>query len=107
MPKLIFVEHSGRVHEVDAEVGASAMQAAIFNDVSGIAADCGGACACATCHVYVDQEWWNEVGGPSEEEKAMLEEVAEPRAYSRLSCQIEVTDQLAGLRLEIPERQGV
>ncbi len=106
MVKIIYVEHSGETHEVNAELGQSVMEAAIHNLVPGIDADCGGACACATCHVYVREDWREKVGGPSEMEMSMLDFAAEPRENSRLSCQITVREELDGLTVDLPEVQG-
>lgn len=87
--------------------GSSLMEAAVQNGVPGIDADCWGACACATCHVYVDENWYDKVGKPESMENAMLELACERRPTSRLSCQITMTEYLDGLVVEIPEQQGV
>jgi len=106
MPNLVFVLRDGTRQTVDATSGASAMLAAVKHDVRGIDAECGGACACATCHVYVDDAWTDTVGPPNPDEADMLEGVAaERRPESRLSCQIAMDDALDGLVLHIPERQ--
>ena len=105
MPKITFVEHNGTPHAVDAENGLSVMRAAIDNLVPGIDADCGGECSCATCHVYVDEQWMNTVGQPGEREESMLDLNPERTACSRLSCQIAVTDKLNGLVVTVPEFQ--
>ncbi len=105
MPKLTFITHDGKIHEVDGELGRSVMNAAIDNLVPGIDADCGGECACATCHVYVDDQWLDRVGQPDEAEDAMLELNPERSHNSRLSCQILVTDALDGFRAKVPEFQ--
>jgi 2Fe-2S ferredoxin len=106
MPKITFIEKSGTEHVVDAEAGPSVMEAAIKNMVPGIDADCGGACACATCHVYVDDAWRDKVGKPSAMEESMLDFAYEPKENSRLSCQIPVSDALDGLIVRLPEFQG-
>ncbi len=106
MPKITFVEHSGTEHTVDGEVGATVMEAAIKNMVPGIEAECGGACACATCHVYVDEEWAAVTGEPEPMEEDMLDFAFDVRPTSRLSCQIKVTNELDGLRVTVPEQQG-
>ena len=106
MPRIVFVSPQNVEYEVDAPVGTSAMENAVRNDVPGIDADCGGACACATCHVYVDEAWREALGDPSEMEADMLDFASDLRANSRLSCQIRIRDDLDGLRLGIPERQG-
>ncbi|MBT8471247.1 MAG: (2Fe-2S)-binding protein [Marinicaulis sp.] len=106
MAKITFIEYGGAEHVVDAENGASVMEAAIKNMVPGIDADCGGACACATCHVYVDDGWREKVGKPEAMEESMLDFAAEPKENSRLSCQINVSDALDGLIVRLPEFQG-
>jgi 2Fe-2S ferredoxin len=105
MPKITFIEFNGTVHEVDAKVGASLMRAAVDNGVPGIDADCGGACACATCHVYVDPAWLARTGSRTEMEQSMLSFAAATQDNSRLSCQIPMTDALAGIVLRLPEGQ--
>jgi len=105
MPKITYIEHTGTSHVVDAKSGQTAMEAAIGNMVPGIVAECGGACSCATCHVYVDEAWTDQVGGPSEMEEDMLDFAFDVRPTSRLSCQIKLTDELDGLVLHVPEEQ--
>ena len=105
MPKITYIEHDGTTHEVDASVGTTVMNAALDNLVPGIDADCGGECSCATCHVMVDEAWMATVGGPSETEESMLDLNPERQSNSRLSCQIEVTDALDGLVVQLPEFQ--
>ncbi len=106
MVKIIYIRHTGERHEVDATPGQSVMEAAIHNLVPGIDADCGGACACATCHVYVREEWREKTGEAGEMELSMLDFAAAPRENSRLSCQIPVRDELDGLTVDLPEVQG-
>ncbi len=106
MPKITYIEHSGQEHTVDGENGVSVMEAAVKNMVPGIDADCGGACACATCHVYVDEAWLDKVGKPEAMEESMLDFAAEPKSNSRLSCQISISDELDGLVVRLPEFQG-
>ena len=106
MTKISFVTHDGTRFDVDAENGSTVMENAIRNAVPGIEAECGGACACATCHVYVDEAWTAEVGEPEAMEEAMLDFAYDVRPNSRLSCQIKVRDALDGLVVEVPERQG-
>ena len=106
MTKLIFVDPDGTRHEVEAENGATAMETALKHGLSGIVAECGGSLTCATCHVYVDDNWFEKVGEPSAPEEDMLDFAYEIRPTSRLSCQIKVKDELDGLVLHIPERQG-
>jgi 2Fe-2S ferredoxin len=105
MPTVTYVEHDGTQHAVEVPVGLSVMEGATNNGVAGIDADCGGACACATCHVYVDPEWLEAVGPPNENEKDMLEFGIEVRPTSRLSCQIRMRPALAGLVVHVPETQ--
>lgn len=105
MAKITYVEWGGTVHEVDVPNGLSVMEGAIDNNIPGIEAECGGSCSCATCHVYVDAEWF-PVTGPAEPlERDMLESVMDLRETSRLSCQIEVGDELDGLVVRMPELQ--
>lgn len=106
MPKITYIEHNGKEHVVEAPVGQTVMEAAVKHAVPGIDADCGGACACATCHVYVDEEWTDLVGPPEPMEEDMLDFAWEPQTNSRLSCQIVVRDELDGLVVRVPERQG-
>ena len=105
MAKIRFVEHTGEEHEVEAQTGGSVMLAAITNGVPGIDADCGGACSCATCHVYIAKEYAVLTGAPDEMEQAMLEDVDDVRDTSRLSCQIKVSEQMDGLTVVTPESQ--
>jgi 2Fe-2S ferredoxin len=105
LPKIKYIEHDGREHEVEVRVGLSVMEGAVRNNVPGIDADCGGACACATCHVYVDEDWAAETGRPSAMEESMLDFAEEVQPNSRLSCQIRVTDDLDGLVVRLPENQ--
>jgi len=105
MPKITFITHDGTEHEVDADNGASVMNAAIDNLVPGIDADCGGECSCATCHVYVNEDWMAVVGNPADREEEMLDLNPERESNSRLSCQIPVRDELDGLVVRVPEFQ--
>jgi 2Fe-2S ferredoxin len=105
MPVLIFIEHDGTEHRVNADVGQSVMQAATFNSVPGIPADCGGACACATCHAYVDEAWTDRFAPRADTERDMLENASEPRPNSRLTCQLTVTADMDGLTLRLPASQ--
>ena len=106
MARITYVAHDGTRFEVDADNGSTVMENAIRNGVPGIEAECGGACACATCHVYVDQEWSDTVGSPEPMEEDMLDFAYDVRPNSRLSCQIRVSDDLDGLVVTVPERQG-
>ncbi len=105
MAKITYIEFDETRHEVEVENGKSLMEGAVDNMIDGIIAECGGNCNCATCHVYVDEEWANKLSAPTEEEKEMLEGAAEPQENSRLSCQIKATDELDGLVVHIPEFQ--
>ena len=107
MPKITFIEHNGTPHTVEIAVGKSVMQAAVENNVPGIDADCGGECACATCHVYVNAEWLPVTGFPvpGSQEASMLSFAAVTQDDSRLSCQIKVTEALDGLVVRMPEGQ--
>lgn len=105
MPKITYIEHGGKEHAVDADVGMTVMEAAVKNQVPGIEAECGGACSCATCHVYVRDDWKDRTGEPDEMEEDMLDFAFDVRPTSRLSCQIQITDELDGLVVEVPEKQ--
>lgn len=106
MAKINFIDHSGETRSVDAEVGSTVMEVAIRNSIPGIEAECGGACACATCHVYVEESWREKVGAPTPMEEDMLDFGYDIKPNSRLSCQIKVTDALDGLVVITPERQA-
>lgn len=106
MAKITYLTHDGQSHVVDAPNGTTVMENAVKNSVPGIEAECGGACACATCHVYVDDAWTEKVGGPDVMEEDMLDFAWEGKPSSRLSCQIKVTDELDGLVVHVPERQA-
>ena len=105
MPKITYIEHDGTEHTVEVKKGLSVMEGAIRNNVPGIDADCGGACACATCHVYVDEAWLGKTGSTSAMEDSMLDFAENVEPNSRLSCQIRVTDDLDGLIVRLPESQ--
>jgi 2Fe-2S ferredoxin len=105
MPKITYIEHNGRAHTVDVPVGWSVMEGAVNNQIPGIDADCGGACACATCHVYVDPAWRDKLPPREEMEASMLDFALELKESSRLSCQIKVTEALDGLIVRMPKSQ--
>ena len=105
MAKITYVEFNGKEHVVDVKTGLSVMEGAVKNNIPGIDADCGGACACATCHVYVDQAWVDKTGSQSAMEESMLDFAENVESNSRLSCQIKVTDALDGLIVRMPESQ--
>jgi 2Fe-2S ferredoxin len=106
MARITYIEHDGTARTVDAENGATVMETAIRNAIPGIEAECGGACACATCHVYIGEEWVSVVGSPAPMEEDMLDFAFDVRPNSRLSCQIKVSDVLDGLTLTTPKRQA-
>lgn len=106
MAKITFITHDEKSFEVDAANGTTVMENAIKNSVPGIEAECGGACACATCHVYVDEAWMEKVGSPEAMEEDMLDFAWEMQPSSRLSCQVKVTDDLDGLVVRMPEKQA-
>ena len=105
MAKITYVEHDGTEHTVEVKTGMSVMEGAIKNNVPGIDADCGGACACATCHVYVDAAFEGKTGEKSAMEESMLDFAENVEPNSRLSCQIKVTPALEGIRVTMPESQ--
>ena len=105
MAKITFIQHNGTEQTVEGIPGMTVMEAAIKNMVPGIDADCGGACACATCHVYVDGAWQSKTGSKSAMEESMLDFAENVEANSRLACQIKVTDELDGLVVRLPESQ--
>ena len=106
MAKIVFIEPGGGRREINAPPGITLMEAARQNGVQGVVAQCGGACACATCHVYIDAAWLAKLEPREEMEEGMLENAWEPRDNSRLSCQIPVTEALNGLTVHTPEAQN-
>lgn len=106
MVSITFIDVQGTARTVEAEIGATVMETAIRNGVPGIEAECGGACACATCHVYVAEEWAEKAGAAESMEEDMLDFAFEVRPTSRLSCQIRVREDLDGLVVHTPARQG-
>ena len=106
MPKITYIEHNGKSHVVEVPNELSVMEGAIQNNIPGITADCGGACACATCHVYVDEKWFDKLKTKDEAEQDMLDMAFEPNKFSRLSCQISVSNELDGLAVKIPSKQA-
>ena len=105
MARVVFVSADGGSREVDATPGVTLMEAARRAGILGVVAQCGGACACATCHVYVDSSWLPRLAPPEDMEQGMLESAWEPRPASRLSCQIHITAELDGLTVAVPRRQ--
>jgi ferredoxin, 2Fe-2S len=106
MPKITYIDPSGTSRTAEGEAGATVMETAIRNNIPGIEAECGGACACATCHVYVDEAWREKTGEPSPMEEDMLDFGYDVRANSRLSCQIKISAELDGLVVRTPEKQA-
>ena len=106
MTKITFIDATGEPRTVDAQDGSTVMETALRNSIPGIEAECGGACACATCPVYVDAAWTEKVGPPSQMEEDMLDFAFEVRPSSRLSCQIKVSEELDGLVVTTPAKQG-
>ena len=105
MAKITYIEHDGKPHTIEVANGLSVMEGAVQNNIPGIDADCGGSMACATCHVYVKEEWFNKLPKKEDGEDDMLDMAFEPRKNSRLSCQLMVTDQIEGLVVNLPEKQ--
>jgi 2Fe-2S ferredoxin len=105
MPKIAFIEPGGARRVINAAVGITLMEAARQHGVEGVVAQCGGACACSTCHVYIDPSWLAKLEPREEMEEGMLENAWEPRANSRLSCQIHVTADLDGMEVTVPRQQ--
>ena len=105
MPKITYIEHDGKTHTIEVASGLSVMEGAVQNNIPGIHADCGGSMACATCHVYVKEEWFNKLPKKEDGEEDMLDMAFEPKKNSRLSCQLMVSDQLDGLVVNLPEKQ--
>ncbi len=105
MTKITYVEHNGKEHTIDVQNGLTVMEGAVQNDIPGIDADCGGSMACATCHVYVKDEWYDKLDEKSEGEDDMIDQAYEPKKNSRLSCQITVSDKIEGLVVLLPEKQ--
>ena len=105
MAKITYIQFDGTETAVEVKPGLSVMEGAIKNNIPGIDADCGGACACATCHVYVDEAWRDKTGEPSAMEESMLDFAEEVQPNSRLSCQIRISDALDGLVVRLPENQ--
>jgi len=106
MPKIIYIEHNGKSHVVEVPNGLSVMEGAVQNNVPGIDADCGGSCACATCHVYVDEKWFSKLPNKENAEEDMLDMAFEPNEFSRLGCQITITDDLNEMVVKMPSKQA-
>ena len=106
MPQITYIAFNGKAHTVEVKTGQSVMEGAVRHNISGIVAECGGACSCGTCHVYIDPDWFAKTGPRTPAEVDMLDYVNEVAENSRLSCQIKVSDALDGLVLTMPQKQG-
>ena len=106
MPKITYISHDGEKNTVEVPVGLTVMEGALQNNIKGIDADCGGSMACATCHVYVPENWFNKLEKIQDAEQDMLDMAFEPNKFSRLSCQITVTDELDGMVVKMPSKQA-
>ena len=106
MPKITYINKDGSSKTIEVDKGLSVMEGAIQNDIPGIDADCGGSMACATCHVYVEEKWFNKIPKAEDAEEDMIDMAFEPKKNSRLSCQIIVSDELDGLIVTTPEKQS-
>ena len=106
MPKITYIENNGKSHTIEVSNGLSVMEGAVQNDVPGIDADCGGGMACATCHVYVKEEWLDKLATKEDGEEDMLDMAFEPKKNSRLSCQLTVSDVMDGLIVNVPSKQA-
>ena len=105
MAKITYIEHNGTNHTVDVQNGLTVMEGAVQNSIPGIDADCGGSMACATCHVYVKEDWFDKINKKNEGEDDMLDQAYEPKKSSRLSCQIQVSPEIDGLEVHLPGKQ--
>lgn len=106
MPRIIFIDRNGDRREVTVSRGMTIMEAAVDNDVSGIVAECGGACACATCHAYISEKWVSGLPAIEDMEDAMLDSAIERKDNSRLTCQLEMTDELDGIEVQVAKNEG-
>ena len=106
MAKITYIENNNKEHIVEISNGNTVMEGAVQNNIPGIDADCGGAMACATCHIYVDQKWYDKIEKKEDGEDDMLDVAFQPNKFSRLSCQIIVSDDLDGLIVRMPSKQG-
>ena len=106
MTKITYIENNGKVHVIEVANGLSVMEGAVQNDIPGIDADCGGSMACATCHVYVKEEWLDKLPNKEDGEEDMLDMAYEPNKFSRLSCQLIISDELDGLVVSMPDKQA-
>ena len=106
MPKITYIEDNGKSHQIDVANGLTVMEGAIQNNIPGIDADCGGSMACATCHVYVKEDWFNKLPIKENGEEDMIDMAFEPNKFSRLSCQLTVSDEIDGLVVQLPKKQA-
>tara|TARA_B100001123_G_scaffold446632_1_gene601652 strand:- start:1695 stop:2015 length:321 start_codon:yes stop_codon:yes gene_type:complete len=106
MPKITYIEHNGKSHTINVSNGLSVMEGAVQNNIPGIDADCGGGMACATCHVYVKEGWFDKLQKKEDGEEDMIDMAHEPNKFSRLSCQLTISDELDGLVVQLPEKQA-
>ena len=106
MAKITYITHDNQKHVVEVQNGLTVMEGAVQNDIPGIDADCGGGMACATCHVYVEEKWFNKIPKAEDAEIDMIDMSFEPKKNSRLSCQIIVTNELEGLTITTPKKQS-
>ena len=106
MPKITYIEHNEKSHVIEVPNGLSVMEGAVQNNIPGIDADCGGSCACATCHVYVDDKWFKKLQSIEDAEQDMLDMAFEPNKFSRLGCQITITDDLNEMVVKMPSKQA-
>ena len=106
MPKITYIEANGKSHQIDVANGLTVMEGAVQNNIPGIDADCGGSMACATCHVYVKEDWFNRLPKKENGEEDMIDMAYEPNKFSRLSCQITVSDEIDGLVVQLPKKQA-
>ena len=106
MPKITYIEYKGKAHTIEVANGLTVMEGAIQKNIPGIDADCGGGMACATCHVYVKQEWFDKLPKKEDGEEDMIDMAYEPNKFSRLSCQLIVSEKLEGLVVKLPEKQA-
>ena len=106
MAKITYIEHNGKSHVVEVPNEVSVMEGAVQNNIPGIDADCGGSCACATCHVYVDDKWFDKLPKKEDAEQDMLDMAFEPNKFSRLACQITISKDLDGLVVKMPSKQA-
>ena len=106
MPKITYIEHNGKSHTLEVANGLTVMEGAVQNNIPGIDGDCGGSCAWATCHVYVEEKWFNKLPNKESAEEDMLDMASEPKPLSRLSCQLTVSDAMDGLVVNMPSKQG-